>query len=475
MSRFPTIASLASASSSDVQLHWSGLGYYRRARFLHAAASHIVTSHHSTIPSLPSTLLTIPGIGPYTAGAIASIAYGVPTPLVDGNVVRVLSRVRGVDAAGKGGGSGGAEKLYWALAKVLVEGETPGEWNQAVMELGATVCRPQVAECDRCPVQAWCRAHEEVRLKRRPFREGFIPRRRVEVEVEVEPSASADAADKRKAEATSPSSRKRPRPTPGDDCDLCRRDRTRPPLSICEYPPKVGKKPPRDEAVAVCVVRCRSPDGEQLLLAQRPAQGLLAGQWEFPSVVHPALSPPSIPSQRCRLIDALLAPLSLPSPTARCALGEVVHVFSHRRHLMHVETMTVEGEGVGMKKGLGSGDGGRWKWVELKEAESLGLTVGQRKVLKLAMEEQQRVGGDRGGRGQGKRERAKGKQRGEAEGRQGNHEQGRLEEGVEGEDEDEGEGEGEGVEGGQEEEKWEVWPSPSPVVSSRDEAIIIDD
>ena len=471
MARFPTLASLASASSSDVQLQWSGLGYYRRARFLHTAASHILTFHYSTIPSSPSALLSIPGIGPYTAGAIASIAYNIATPLVDGNVVRVLSRLRGVDAGGKGGGrKGGAEGLYWQLAGVLVEGEAPGEWNQALMELGATLCKPQLAECERCPVREWCRAYEEVRTKRRPCREGFAPRRRVEVEIEEDEGA----AGARKAPVPS-ASRKRLRSTAGDECDVCRKDRSRPPLSVCEYPPKTEKKAPRDELVAVCVVRRPTPHGWELLLAQRPDSGLLAGQWEFPSVVHPTLSPPSIASQRRRVIDTLLAPLSLPPPASRYPVGELVHVFSHRRHLMHVEAMTLEegAEGGQQQEGQEGGAGAGWRWVGEKKVEDLGLTVGQRKVWRLAKDGEHGVTvGKRGGQ-QGKREKGKGKRRQEVEGKEDEPAEEQLEDG--GESGDGGGGEEEEEEEGQEVEQWEAWPLPRPVVLGKDDAIVIDD
>lgn len=156
LQRFPTLAHLAAAPVEDVLALWSGLGYYRRARLLHAAAQSIATHHAGIVPRDIATLRTIPGIGPYTAGAIASIAHGQRAPLVDGNVVRVLLRVEGRDGAAD-------EKATidwtWKRAATLVDqAENPGAFNEAMMELGATVCVPKSPACDECPLREICRA-----------------------------------------------------------------------------------------------------------------------------------------------------------------------------------------------------------------------------------------------------------------------------------------------------------------------------
>jgi A/G-specific adenine glycosylase len=155
LERFPDVASLAASSEEDVLRAWEGLGYYRRARNLLAAAQAIVRDHGGRIPSDAATLATLPGIGPYTAGAVASIAFGEPVPAVDGNVTRVVSRLFRVQsdvttAAGRA--------RIQELAERLVPAERPGAFNQALMELGSTVCVPRHPACPACPLGGVCRA-----------------------------------------------------------------------------------------------------------------------------------------------------------------------------------------------------------------------------------------------------------------------------------------------------------------------------
>jgi A/G-specific adenine glycosylase len=156
---FPTVSALAEAPLDDVLALWSGLGYYRRARMLHAGARHVEDALGGQLPDTVEGLRTIPGIGPYTAGAIASIAFGKPAALVDGNVVRVLARLFAIDEDLRGGA--GLARV-WRIAEGLVSelrpGEDPGAWNQALMELGATVCTPREPRCLLCPAQAVCAA-----------------------------------------------------------------------------------------------------------------------------------------------------------------------------------------------------------------------------------------------------------------------------------------------------------------------------
>ncbi len=153
LARFPDVAALARASLDDVLSAWRGLGYYARARNLHRAARAVVDRHGGRIPDDVDALRALPGFGRYTVGAVASIAFGRAVPLVDGNVARVLARLFGVEGAT---GEAGREKRLWALAEALVEGERPGDWNQALMELGATVCRPEQPACLLCPLRGHC-------------------------------------------------------------------------------------------------------------------------------------------------------------------------------------------------------------------------------------------------------------------------------------------------------------------------------
>lgn len=155
IARFPTIASLAEADEDEVLSLWSGLGYYRRARLLHECAKVIVRDYGGEMPRDAAARLALPGIGRYTAGAIGSIAFGLEEPIVDGNVTRVLARLYGWDEPV---GSAALEKKLWAEAAALVVGERPGDLNQAMMELGATICTPRAPQCERCPLSADCAA-----------------------------------------------------------------------------------------------------------------------------------------------------------------------------------------------------------------------------------------------------------------------------------------------------------------------------
>ena len=230
MAAFPTVADLAAADLETVLGHWSGLGYYARCRNLHRAAQAVARDHRGVVPRDPAALAALPGVGPYTLGAIRSIAFGDPVPLVDGNVIRVLSRL---DALEGNPASGPVKAALWARAGALVEtGGDPSALNQALMELGATVCTPTGPACLLCPVSASC-------LARRQGREAELP--------------------------------------------------------------QVARRPRRRRERAFCAVATRA---DRVLLARRPATGLLGGLWE----------PPRVPEAAAR---------------AGRRLGTVTHVFTH--------------------------------------------------------------------------------------------------------------------------------------------------
>ncbi len=160
VSRFPSVEALAEAPEEDVLLYWAGLGYYSRARNLHKAARQIVAA--GGFPRDREGWLEIPGVGPYTAGAILSIALDQPESILDGNVERVLSRVRRVSRAQ---GDAAYKQRLWRLSRIFVEraneqGVRPSVLNQALMELGATVCTPKKPKCLLCPIATICRAHQ---------------------------------------------------------------------------------------------------------------------------------------------------------------------------------------------------------------------------------------------------------------------------------------------------------------------------
>lgn len=153
--RFPSLASLANSREDEVLKHWAGLGYYSRARNLRRAARSVVADHGGTFPSELAPVLALPGVGRYTAGAILSIAFQKPFPLVDGNVIRVFSRLFGLKGRAK---DPAFAARMWPLAGRLVPRHGPGDWNQALMELGATVCTPDSPSCGACPVSEHCEA-----------------------------------------------------------------------------------------------------------------------------------------------------------------------------------------------------------------------------------------------------------------------------------------------------------------------------
>ena len=159
LERFPTIEALAAADEQAVLAEWSGLGYYRRARSLHRAARVVVEQHAARVPRDVDALRSLPGVGRYTAGAIASIVFGERAALVDANVVRVVLRLEGRELAPT---TAEAQDLAWERAAALVEAaDDPGAFNEGLMELGALVCRPRAPKCLVCPLARQCVARRE--------------------------------------------------------------------------------------------------------------------------------------------------------------------------------------------------------------------------------------------------------------------------------------------------------------------------
>jgi A/G-specific adenine glycosylase len=172
LARFPDVAALATATEQDVLKHWEGLGYYSRARNLHRTARELIADHDGRLPQTADGLRTLPGIGSYTAAAVASIAFGEPVPVLDGNVRRVMARIL---AIGTDPRSRPAEAAMLATLTPLLEQADPAEANQALMELGALVCLPRNPRCERCPVPPDCRARCELRTDELPVRKSRPP------------------------------------------------------------------------------------------------------------------------------------------------------------------------------------------------------------------------------------------------------------------------------------------------------------
>ncbi|GAA5924029.1 hypothetical protein JCM3775_005577 [Rhodotorula graminis] len=468
MAKFPTVKALAEADIEEVNGVWQGLGYYSRAKRLLDGARTVMDSHDGVLPSTADGLLSIDGIGPYSAGAISSIAFGQRSATVDGNVIRVLSRLTALHAPDK---AKSTANFIWALADVLVppqpkrrkkkardsdgeggevggEGECgvggknkPGAWNQALMELGATVCTPKAPKCDECPLSDECLAYAEARY------------------VAHQPK-------------TSSSSSPAPAPDIEDLCDLCA---PLPYESTAEarahgvevFPMAKEKVKKRDEDSVVCVVEWVASEGDKgdeerkVLLVKRPEKGLLAGLNEFPAIDLAPDSPLPSPKARTKLLNSLLAtlldlppstlspstdsPPSSPSTTStstprilsRTALPPVTQIYSHLVRTHHAERLVLcsssppalrpalsAKEAARAAKKAGADDdalvqslAGRAKWVDAAEVPTanIGGAVAKVWVERLAV-----VGGRAAGGVEGKKKAAaggKGKGKGKAEGK----------------------------------------------------------
>jgi A/G-specific adenine glycosylase len=167
LEHFPTVETLARASLDAVLKAWEGLGYYARARNLHRAAQLMVKDYGGCLPDTYKELLKLPGVGPYTAGAIASIAFGLDEPVLDGNVIRVLCRIFLIEEDIEKGAS---KKSLQALARGLIPSGKAGQFNQALMDLGAMICTPREPDCAHCPIASYCLAHQHERQTELPVR-----------------------------------------------------------------------------------------------------------------------------------------------------------------------------------------------------------------------------------------------------------------------------------------------------------------
>nr|XP_019604934.1 PREDICTED: adenine DNA glycosylase isoform X4 [Rhinolophus sinicus] len=369
MQKWPTLQDLASASLEEVNQLWAGLGYYSRGRRLQEGArkvrqwgrlgapgprvspnlepSHpnqVVEELGGHVPRTAETLQRLlPGVGRYTAGAIASIAFGQATGVVDGNVVRVLCRVR---AIGADASSTLVSQQLWSLAQQLVDPARPGDFNQAAMELGATVCTPQRPLCSQCPVQSLCRAHQRVE------REQLLTSQSLPGSLDVEECA----------------------PNTGQ-CQLCAPptepwDQT---LGVANFPRKASRRPPREECSAICVLeQPRALGDARILLVQRPNSGLLAGLWEFPSVT----AAPSGQCQRKALLQELRS-WAGPLPASRLQhLGQVVHTFSHIKLTYQVYGLALEGQ-----TPVTTPSGARW--LTREEFHTAAVSTAMKKVFRV--------------------------------------------------------------------------------------------
>lgn len=296
LAAYPTVHNLANAPLADVLKLWEGLGYYSRARNLHRAAQKVSSEHNGRFPSTADALQELPGVGRYTAGAIASIAFGERAPVLDGNVIRVFARLTDLDEdvtqeAVKG-------KL-WSLAEEWLPPERPGDYNQALMELGRVICRPRNPLCDDCPLRQQCKANQRGTQAQRPVK-------------------------KRKA------------PTPHYD------------------------------VTAGMIWN----EAGQLLIAQRPLEGLLGGLWEFPGGKVEAGETLSACLQR-ELREELAIEVEVG------ALFTVVqHAFTHFKISLHTFTCRYLS---GTPQALGVQD---WAWVSPEDLTTYSFGKADREVIR---------------------------------------------------------------------------------------------
>eukprot|EP00834_Sanchytrium_tribonematis_P000316 NODE_6_length_70510_cov_1.054395.p21 type:complete len:402 gc:universal NODE_6_length_70510_cov_1.054395:1688-2893(+) len=259
MEKFPSIEDLANADADDVLKLWKGLGYYSRATRLISAAKIIVEKHDGKIPNQKADLLKIPGIGPYTCGAILSIAFGQKEALVDGNVIRVLSRLFAILKRTE-------EKIHmfdcktvndfiWKIAAQLVPEKDPGYFNESLMELGSEICTPKSPKCSKCPIQSHCMTRNYIKKRDANKANAFFKRQ--------EKGALSIHGD-------------------NTNCELCDIEDLNI-LTIEDIPlPKIRA----DKKIkSNCVLYIKNDNGE-VLIQKRKSKGLLAGLWEFPMIEY---------------------------------------------------------------------------------------------------------------------------------------------------------------------------------------------
>lgn len=294
MQTFPTIKDLAGSNIEQVNALWKGLGYYSRAKRLLEGAQLVVDKFDGKLPDDATVLqASVPGIGRYSAGAICSIAYGKCVPVLDGNVHRLLSRVLALYANPK---AKATTNLLWDAAQAIVDdAEDPGAINQALIELGSTVCTPREPKCAGCPINTHCNAYKWKLNK-----------------------LSTDMEDL---------------------CNVCEPIPPGPP-DVTLFPMKVEKKAVPEETDVVCVVSWQATPhlAQHYLLRKRPATGLLAGLWDFPVV--PNVSSSTSFEEHARPLVRLAFPSVDDEGTLQIknvtSIGSVLHVFSHVKKTFQV-------------------------------------------------------------------------------------------------------------------------------------------
>lgn len=409
MDKWPTIHDLAQATVDDVLSAWRGLGYYSRARRIHEAACKVVgdPALQGHLPEHAAELCAqIPGIGPYTAGAISSIVFGHAAPLLDGNVARVLSRQAALYADPR---AKSTTDLQWEMARRLVEfvapetpSDVPGRWNQGLMELGSTLCTPTNPGCAACPIQATCLAYAEGESAAQPASPPLaVP--------DIENACTLcqpmpDPADEDEAPPSPPQPQAR-RPAlqqmtlmgtavaPGPDKKRKGARMSRAVQHAQLFPMRAAKQAPRTESRLVCVVRHTPEGGAPLyLVTKRPEQGLLAGLWEFPTRV---LTPDADPDDHAALARALVHDVLVPEGHKDAhalrvksvhSLGALRHEFTHLHWAMQVLVVDVQCDAQALARvDAASPPHAPLQWLTAEGVESASMATGVRRCWQLVL------------------------------------------------------------------------------------------
>lgn len=448
IAKWPDIHALAGAEHDEVLAAWKGLGYYSRATRLWKGAKMVVGELGGNIPGTVEGLLKVAGIGPYTAGAVASIAFGKAVPLVDGNVARVLSRQVGVFGDMK---RREVDGLVWEVAREAVEGVTrvemrdrgeegdmsdvPGRWNQALMELGSTVCTPR-PKCGECPIRETCRVYAEGELVVDPSKSHDAkgsaltdiedacslcePLDPEVVEAACKGQAAADAQGEAAGEngsKTGKSSQKNSRtakakvekgpkqrslqdfafkgPAAAKKAQTVSESKeetsNKVPLdeitAYCSlFPKRAVKRQVPEEDCAVCVFEFKSKLGSYFLIEQRPETGLLASMWQFPNfTVAKEVDEEEVVERAATLAGNYLAERELAHVGE---LGCITHVFSHLKLNMHLHSLKIDGMGVSKPPQPDSAS--RQKWVDEKSVDDATMGTGMKRCWELFKSKQKR-------------------------------------------------------------------------------------
>ncbi|XP_012677046.2 adenine DNA glycosylase isoform X1 [Clupea harengus] len=353
MKKWPTVEKLSEATLEEVNQIWAGLGYYSRGRRLHEGSQKVVSELGGEMPRTTEKLLKqLPGVGRYTAGAIGSIALGQVTGVVDGNVIRVLCRVRAIGADST---SPAVTEALWKMADTLVDPQRPGDFNQAMMELGARVCTPKSPLCNTCPVQSHCHAFKKVLVKQE--------KESRRLQSKLDPAVNGSVPDIENCGTTG-------------TCKLCSSEPWDSQLGVQNYPRKPAKKAARVERTLVCVLeRDGAGDEREYLLTQRPSKGLLAGMWELPGVLEEEGG--SEMKRKKALCTEMGKILGVPLDKEPLEfVGEVVHIFSHIHQTYVVYSMVFPAHKNGKEKPT-------IRWLTRSALQEAAVSTGVKKIMKL--------------------------------------------------------------------------------------------